>query len=148
MDIIIWLVALAVFLIIEIATLGLTTVWFAIGSLAALILAALNIHLGFQIAVFIVVSIVTLVFTRPIALKYLNAKTTKTNAESLVGKLVPVSQDIENIESRGQVMVNGIEWSARSADDAVQIKKGTIVQIVGISGVKLIVKQQEIKEEQ
>ena len=129
----------AVLLVIEIATLGLTTLWFAIGALAAFIAAVLNLHIGVQTAIFIVVSLVLLIFTRPWALKYLNSRTSRTNADSLVGKKARVTKTIDNIAGEGQVVINGMEWTARSLEDEVKIAEGAVVIINKISGVKLIV---------
>ena len=130
---------MAVLLVIEIATLGLTTLWFAIGALAAFIAAVLNLHIGVQTAIFIVVSLVLLIFTRPWALKYLNSRTSRTNADSLVGKKARVTKTIDNIAGEGQVVINGMEWTARSLEDEVKIAEGAVVIINKISGVKLIV---------
>ena len=141
-----WLGAFGVLLLIEILTLGLTTIWFAVGALAAFLLALVQVPLMIQIVVFIVVSVVMLVFTRPIMTKYLNKKTTKTNAESLVGRKARVLIPINNLKSEGQVMVNGMEWTARSTKDDVTFQKDEMVRIAGISGVKLIV-EKENKEE-
>ena len=114
---IIWLALTAVLLIIEIATLGLTTIWFAAGALFAFFAALLGMNQGIQIGVFVVVSVVLLFFTRPLAVKYLNTKTIKTNTEALVGKTARVIVDINNLKSQGQVVINGLEWTARSSDD-------------------------------
>ena len=141
-----WLGAFGVLLLIEILTLGLTTIWFAVGALAAFLLALVQVPLMIQIVVFIVVSVVMLVFTRPIMTKYLNKKTTKTNAESLVGRKARVLIPINNLKSEGQVMVNGMEWTARSTKDEVTFQKDEMVRIAGISDVKLIV-EKENKEE-
>lgn len=141
-----WLGAFGVLLLIEILTLGLTTIWFAVGALAAFLLTLVNAPLALQIIVFIVVSMVMLIFTRPIMTKYLNKKTTKTNAESLVGRRARVLIPINNLKSEGQVMVNGMEWTARSTKDEVTFQKDEMVHIVGISGVKLIV-EKENKED-
>ena len=141
-----WLGAFGVLLLIEILTLGLTTIWFAVGALAAFLLALVQVPLMIQIVVFIVVSVVMLVFTRPIMTKYLNKKTTKTNAESLVWSKARVLRPINNLKSEGQVMVNGMEWTARSTKDEVTFQKDEMVRIAGISGVKLIV-EKENKEE-
>lgn len=140
---IIWLALTAVLLIIEIATLGLTTIWFAAGALAAFFAALLGMNQGIQIGVFVVVSVVLLFFTRPWAVKYLNTKTIKTNTEALVGKTARVIVDINNLKSQGQVVINGLEWTARSSDDTVVFKTGDAVTIVGIEGVKLIVEGQK-----
>lgn len=141
-----WLGAFGVLLLIEILTLGLTTIWFAVGALAAFLLTLVNAPLALQIIVFVVVSMVMLIFTRPIMTKYLNKKTTKTNAESLVGRRTRVLIPVNNLKSEGQVMVNGMEWTARSTKDEVTFQKDEMVHIVGISGVKLIV-EKENKED-
>ncbi len=140
---IIWLALTAVLLIIEIVTLGLTTIWFAAGALFAFFAALLGMNQGIQIGVFVVVSVVLLFFTRPLAVKYLNTKTIKTNTEALVGKTARVIVDINNLKSQGQVVINGLEWTARSSDDTVVFKIGDAVTIVGIEGVKLIVEGQK-----
>lgn len=140
---IIWLALTAVLLIIEIVTLGLTTIWFAAGALFAFFAALLGMNQGIQIGVFVVVSVVLLFFTRPLAVKYLNTKTIKTNTEALVGKTARVIVDINNLKSQGQVVINGLEWTARSSDDTVVFMIGDAVTIVGIEGVKLIVEGQK-----
>lgn len=140
---IIWLALTAVLLLIEIVTLGLTTIWFAAGALFAFFAALLGMNQSIQIGVFVVVSVVLLFFTRPLAVKYLNTKTIKTNTEALVGKTARVIVDINNLKSQGQVVINGLEWTARSSDDTVVFKIGDAVTIVGIEGVKLIVEGQK-----
>ncbi len=143
--ILIWIILLVAFVVIEVLTMGLTTIWFAGGALAAAIMAALHLPSYVQIATFIVVSIVLIFFTRPIAVRYFNKDRVKTNAESIVGKKAIVTGAIDNIKAQGQVTVSGMEWSARSVSDDVNIAEGTVVTIVAISGVKLIV--EERKEE-
>lgn len=141
-----WLVAFGVLLLIEILTLGLTTIWFAAGALAAFLCAVLNTPLMVQIIVFIGVSAVMLIFTRPIMARHLNAKTTKTNAESLVGGKARVLIPVNNLKAEGQVMVNGMEWTARSTKDEVTFQKDEMARIAGISGVKLMI--EKISEEE
>lgn len=140
---IIWLALMAVLLIIEIMTLGLTTSWFAAGALFAFLTALLGLNQGIQIGVFVVVSVVLLFFTRPWAVKYLNTRTVKTNTEALVGKSARVIADINNLKSEGQVVINGLEWTARSSDDTIIFRTGDVVTVVGIEGVKLIVEGQK-----
>ena len=144
---ILWLVAFGVLLLIEILTLGLTTIWFAAGALAAFLMAVLSLPFMVQIIVFIAVSALLLIFTRPIMTKHLNAKTTKTNAESLVGEKARVLIPVNYLKSEGQVMVNGMEWTARSTKDEVTFAKDEMVKIVGISGVKLIIEKLNKEEE-
>ena len=140
---IIWLALMAVLLIIEIMTLGLTTIWFAAGALFPFLTALLGLNQGIQIGVFVVVSVVLLFFTRPWAVKYLNTRTVKTNTEALVGKSARVIADINNLKSEGQVVINGLEWTARSSDDTIIFRTGDVVTVVGIEGVKLIVEGQK-----
>lgn len=140
---IIWLVLLILFIAIEVATLGLTTIWFAGGSLSAAITAAIGLPVYVQIATFLVISIVLLIFTRPIAVKYFNKDRVKTNAESIVGNQAVVTSLIDNLSATGQVRVNGMEWTARTTDENVKISEGNVVTVVAISGVKLIVEQRK-----
>lgn len=139
---IIWLVIFVVLLGIEIATLGLTTIWFAGGALVAMLVAAIGLPVYVQIPVFLVVSIVLLLFTRPIALKYFNKERIKTNAESLVGQTVIVTEAINNIKGTGKAVINGQEWTARSAEDTVELERDSKAVIAAIEGVKLIIRQQ------
>ena len=141
-----WLISFGILLLIEICTLGLTTIWFAAGALVAFLMAVLNLPLFVQVAAFLAVSILMLVFTRPIMTKHLNAKTTKTNAESLVGGKARVLIPVNNLKSEGQVMVGGMEWSARSTKDEVTFQKDEMVRIAGISGVKLMIESLDKEE--
>lgn len=136
-----WLGALILFIIIEIATTSLTTIWFAGGSLAAFLANVLNAPLWLQIVLFIVVSLVLLIFTRPIMLKAMKSGELKTNVDSLIGKQAKVTENISNIDDTGTAVVNGQEWTARNVVLGEVIEAGEIVEIVEISGVKLIVKK-------
>lgn len=138
---IMWLVALVLCIIIEIATMGLTTIWFAGGALVAAIAAGFNAPFVVQVVLFLVVSILLLYFTRPIAVKYFNKDRVKTNAESLVGKQAIVISEIDNLQGTGQVTVGGMEWMARTTEEGVKIPVGCVVNIVAINGVKLIVEE-------
>ncbi|KAB1434299.1 NfeD family protein [Candidatus Galacturonibacter soehngenii] len=142
-----WLILFVILLIIEIITLGLTTIWFAGGALAAFVASVFNASLGIQIILFFLVSFLLLFLTRPIAMRYLNQNRTKTNAESLIGKIAIVTKDISNIKGEGSVIVNGLEWSARSVYDEVTIAKDALVIIKEISGVKLIVEEKREENE-
>ena len=138
-----WLIAFVVLLVVEIITLGLTTVWFAVGAIAAFLAAYAGISILVQIIVFLVVSIVLLIVTRPIVMKYFNQKRERTNAESLIGQKAIVIETIDSIHGVGRVTVNGMEWSAKT-DESGLIKKDEIVSIKGIQGVKLIVEKEEV----
>lgn len=137
-----WLGVFIVLLIIEIFTLGLTTIWFAGGALIAFIAAEFGLPLPVQIALFFAVSLVLLIFTRPVAVKYFNARRTKTNSDSLVGETALVTMDIDNSLGKGQAIVNGLEWTARAENPDTRIAAGRQVIITSIDGVKLIVKEE------
>ena len=140
---IVWLGLLILFLGLEIATLGITTIWFAAGAIPAMIAAALHAPLWVQIILFLIVSLVLLIFTRPIAVKYFNKDRVKTNAESLVGRTAIVISEIDNLEGIGQVTVSGQEWSARSTEENGKIPVGAVVTVRAINGVKLIVEERK-----
>ena len=142
--VIFWLVLVIIAIAVEVLTLGLTSIWFAGGALVALLLGLFNLPVVLQVAVFVIVSLILLVFTRPIAVKYFNKDRVKTNVESLIGRQAIVISEIDNIQAIGQVTVGGQEWSARSADDKKQFQVGEVVEIVAINGVKLIVKASQI----
>lgn len=135
---IVWVLLMVVFLVVEAATAGLTCIWFAIGSLAALIAALFDAQLWLQIVWFLVISFVTLYFTRPLVKKYVNSRSQPTNADMVIGKEALVTEDIDNVEATGAVSVGGKVWTARSADGG-RIKSGAVVSVLRIEGVKLIV---------
>ena len=143
MNPIIWLVILIVLLVIEVITLGLSTIWFAGGALAAFIAALLGENVAVQVVLFLAVSIILLIFTRPVVMRMLNKHKTATNAESLIGEQAIVTQTINNLMGRGEVFINGLEWMARSQQDNDTIEKDTVVRILRIDGVKLIVERKE-----
>lgn len=134
-----WLIAVAVFLIIEITTLGLTTIWFAGGALIAFLASILGAGYLIQFILFVVVSVILLCFTRPIALRYFNNHRARTNYESIIGQTAKVTSIIDNFNQTGSAIVGGQEWTARAEQDDDIIEPGTQVKIVAIKGVKLIV---------
>ena len=135
---IIWLIVLVVCLVAEIATLGLTSIWFAGGALLAMIIAMIGGPLWLQVLVFLIASIVLLIFTRPIAAKYFNKNREKTNVNSKLGKQAIVTVTIDNLKGEGQIVTEGMEWTARSLDSTV-IEEGSVVTIEKIEGVKAVV---------
>ncbi len=140
----IWLIVFVACIVVEIITMGLTTIWFAGGALFAAVSAALGAPLWLQIALLAVVSLALLFFTRPIAVKYFNKDRVKTNVESLVGKQAIVISEIDNLQGIGQVTVGGREWSARTTVDGIKLPVGSVVMIRAISGVKLMVEKKSI----
>ena len=139
--VIFWLVAMVALIVIELATLGLTTILFACGALAAVIAAALDAPLLLQILMFVVVSFAVLLAVRPIAVKYFNKDRTRTNIESMIGRQAIVVSEIDNMQGVGQVSVNGMDWSARSTINELKISVGRVVVIRAVDGVKLIVEE-------
>ena len=122
-----WVVALVVFLIVEAVTAGLVSIWFVFGSLVALICAALGAAVWLQIFWFVIVSVATLVLTRPLVKRY--------------GRAAVVTERIDNLAATGAVKLDGVVWTARSTDDAVAIETGERVTVRAIEGVKLIVER-------
>ena len=137
----IWLIVFVACIVIGIISMGLTTIWFAGGALIAAVAAALGVPLWIQIVLFVLVSLILLYFTRPIAVKYFNKDRIKTNAESLIGKQAIVISEIDNLQGIGQVTVEGKEWTARTVTDGVTLPTGSVVIIRAISGVKLMVEE-------
>lgn len=137
-----WLALLIIFVVIEIATMGLTTIWFAGGAVAGFIASILGANVIVQGILFLVVSIVLLVFTRPFAARYINKNHVKTNVDSLIGQRAVVTQEIANIKETGEAKLEGKVWMARSEKENTVIPAGTVVTVMGVSGVKLIVKRE------
>ena len=134
-----WAAAIILFGIAEAVTAQLVSIWFLIGAIAALIAAFCGANLIIQIIVFIAVSILALVITRPLVKKYINPKKEHTNADRVIGQVGIVAEDIDNIKATGQVKTDGKIWTARATDNSI-IPSGSEVIIEKIDGVKLIVK--------
>lgn len=139
--IVFWVAALVVFLIVEAVTAGLVSIWFVFGSLVALICAALGAAVWLQIFWFVIVSVVTLVLTRPLVKRYVDSRSVATNADRCIGRTAVVTERIDNLAAAGAVKLDGVVWTARSTDDAVAIESGERVTVRAIEGVKLIVER-------
>lgn len=135
---IVWTVFIIVFAVAEAFTLGLTSIWFALGAIAALLVSLLKLPLYLQIAVFLIATLVMIIYTRPVAQKYLRIGASKTNVSALVGErgIVLKRVDVYNL---GQVKVKGQIWTAKS-ESGEEIDRGEEVEIIAIEGVKLIVR--------
>ena len=133
-----WLIAMVVFLMAEAGTVAMVSLWFAVGSLAALIVSLCAGPVWLQIVVFFVVSAVLLALLRPLAKKYLTPKLTRTNADSVIGEEGYVTRDIDNVNASGTVRLGAMEWTARSSDGSV-IPAGTRIRADRIEGVKVFV---------
>ena len=142
-QVIFWLVVLAICAVVELVTMGLTSVWFAGGALAAALIALVCPYFWVQVVLFIVVSLVLLIFTKPIAVKFFNKGRVKTNAESLIGQRAIVVSEIDNLKGIGEVTVSGLDWSARTEEDGLVIPEKAVVMIKRIEGVKLIVELEQ-----
>lgn len=136
---VVWLIAMVVFLIVEGIVPGLVSIWFAIGSLAALLAAALRAPVWLQVVWFLIVSVAALALTRPLAKKYVNARTQPTNADRILGKDCVVREAINNIQGTGAVAVDGKVWTARMEEDDLTAAVGEVVVARRIEGVKLVV---------
>ena len=137
---IIWLVLLLLFAGAEALSVGLTSVWFAAGALFALIAALLGGQLWVQITLFLAVSVLCLLAVRPLARKHLNSRVEATNADRVIGEQAQVTEDIDNIQGRGAVVIRGIAWTARS-EDGLPVPAGTLVRVLRIEGVKVFVER-------
>lgn len=136
-----WVAALVVFLIVEAVTAGLVSIWFVFGSLVALICAALGAAVWLQIFWFVIVSVATLILTRPLVKRYVDSRSVATNADRSIGRAAVVTERIDNLAATGAVKLDGVVWTARSTDDAVAIETGERVTVRAIEGVKLIVER-------
>lgn len=143
MEAIIWIALIIVFAAVEIATVGLTTIWFAGGAIAALLCDAAGLGIGFQFSVFVVVSLVLLFFTRPWALKYLKPHLVRTNYEGNIGENVCITETVDNIKGTGTAVLKGQEWTARAYEEGKIFEAGTIVKVKEIRGVTLYVAESE-----
>ena len=144
----IWLAFVILFVVAEGMTVGLVSIWFAGGSLVAMLLAMAGAGIGWQILAFLIVSAGLLMATRPLAKKYINSKKEKTNYKSVIGEVAKVTATIDNYNQTGAAFADGKEWTARATEDTVIIKKDTLVKVVAIEGVKLIVEPYKRTEEQ
>ncbi|WP_312353742.1 NfeD family protein [Aminipila sp.] len=135
---VIWVIIAIIFGIIEAVTMGLATIWFCGGAVAAALVAMIGAPVGVQFALFFIVSIVLLYFTRPIAQRKLNVSVEKTNSDALIGKIGFVTESI-NAFSMGQVKIEGKEWTAIAENRELVLDKGAKVTVCRIEGVKLVV---------
>lgn len=138
-----WLIAFVVLTGIEVATMALTTIWFAGGAIVAFVVSLCGAGVEIQLAVFVIVSFLLLFLTRPFAAKYVNSGTVKTNAEGLVGRQARVVVEVNNQMETGQAVIDGQEWTARALRDADVYPEGTTATIKEIRGVKLILGRED-----
>ncbi len=137
----VWVVLMIGFLIIEGVVPGLVSIWFALGALAALISALLGAQVWVQAVWFVVISLLALIATRPLAKKYVNARTHPTNADMLIGQECVVKETIDTLRGTGAVSVGGKVWTARTDSPDIIIEEGSVAVVERIEGVKLIVRK-------
>ena len=135
---ILWVVLAAVFLAVELGTVALVSLWFVIGSLAALVASLLGAAIWLQILIFALVTLSMLLLLRPFLRRYVDAHKVRTNVDAVIGKNCVVTEAIDNLEAHGAVKLGGVVWTARSADDR-DIPVGTVVTVRSVEGVKLMV---------
>jgi len=139
MDTYIWLALMVIFIIVEaVCAIHLVSIWFAAGSLVAAVVSLLHGPVWLQTLLFVVVSGGLLALLWPFTKKYLKPTLSKTNVDSIIGSEGYVTADIDNLTASGQVKLNGMEWTARSANGK-PIPAGTLVKVDHIEGVKAFV---------
>ena len=137
---ILWTVAMIVFVAIECISYQLMSIWMAAGSLAALVAYFLGAEFITQFLIFIAVSIILIIATRPLSKKIINSKSVSTNVDSIPGKVGVAVKEIDNLKNTGTVIIDGMEWSARSVDESI-ILEGETVKVLEVRGVKVIVER-------
>ena len=142
---VIWIVLLVLFLILEAATVQLVSAWFALGAVCALLANLCGVGVIWQIVLFLIVSAICLIATRPLVKKMTATKIQKTNADRCIGAEAVVLEEINNLKSTGLVKAMGNTWTARAEDGSV-IPKDAVVIVRKMDGVKLIVSQQSEKQ--
>ncbi|OJF76152.1 MAG: hypothetical protein BKP49_08360 [Treponema sp. CETP13] len=136
-----WFIVAVLFVIIESFTMGLTTIWFAMGAIVMIFLSFLPIPFVFQAIIFLVLSSLLLIFTRPFALKHFKTGKIRTNADSMIGRFATVTEDITDLK-KGKVIIDNMPWTAELDKTAEgTLKSGTKVIITDIVGATLIVRQ-------
>lgn len=136
-----WLLIIIASIIIEAITVDLVSIWFGLGAICALLGNLLGLPDSVQIAICIIVTVVCLVVTRPIAKQYFKTNTVPTNSDRLIGKHAKVIKEI-NQDSKGEVLVLSSYWAASSYDNS-HIAVGSYCEVLSIEGAHLVVKQLE-----
>ena len=137
----IWLIIMAVMIVVEISAPGLVSIWFAAGALAAYVSALLGASTAIQVMAFVLVSVVLLLLTRPLAKKFINERAAKTNKDTIPGRTAIVTEEVNNLAATGRVTIDGLPWTARAAAEEEIIPVGEEVVVEKIEGVKCIVKR-------
>ena len=139
-NVLIWLIGIIVFIILEAVTYQMVSIWFALGAVGGLIAALLKMQFSVQMTVFIVIAVISLLAFRPLSKRLIKTKDVRTNSDSLIGKEVLITEEVNNLQGNGKGKINGMMWSVRSADDSL-IPENEVVTVEDIKGVRLIVKK-------
>ena len=139
----VWLLAVIVFLAVELSTVTLTSIWFAAGALAAMLVAMFNGNIIVQMIAFLIVALGLLYATKPWSKKFIDTKKVNTNADRAIGEEVRVVERVSNLDQTGKAIVHGMEWTVRTENDNIVIEQGELVRVLRIAGVKLIVERVE-----
>ena len=136
-----WLLLTIIFVVVEMLTVGLTSIWFAAGAFVAMLAAVFRWNSVVQVLLFLVVSIGLLLGTRTWARKFINGRTQKTNADRVIGQVIRITECVNNVEQTGTAVVAGQEWTVRTKNEKEVIAPGEFARVLEISGVKLIVEK-------
>ena len=140
MNILLWTAAIVAFLIIEALTTALVSIWFSVGSLAALIACALGADVYIQLLVFVVFSVISIVILRKLAFK--NGRTnSRINLERIVGNVIIITQTVDNANGGGMAKINDVEWRVISENGEI-INVGERATVTDIDGVKLVARKE------
>lgn len=140
-EILIWAILFIVFVIAETATAQIVSIWFAVGALISLIVSCFTDSIILQIIVFLSVSILSLLLTRPVFKKFIKVKHEKTNIDTFIGKDGILTEDVDNLKGTGRLSIAGLTWNARSIDDKITIPANSVVVIREIKGVTAYVEK-------
>ena len=139
-NVIIWLIGIIVFVVLEAVTYQIVSIWFALGAVGGLVASLAGANFTVQMIIFIALSVIFLICLRPVSRKLLKSKQEKTNVDSMLGKEVLITKEVDNLSGSGQGKVNGVVWTVKSADDSL-IPENDIAVVEKVEGVKLIVKR-------
>lgn len=136
-----WLVLAVVLLIVEALTAGLVSIWLAGGALAAAATGLATDNFFIQLVVFVIVSLILLVLTRPLAHHFLNRKTEATNVEAMIGQKAVITKAVTSLEF-GEARMKGMDWTVALAPGAEELREGDTAVVEAVEGVKLIVRKE------
>lgn len=137
-----WLILFVILILVEISTVNMVSIWFALGALLTAICSLFVESMGIQTAIFVVSSVIFFIATKPLVSKFQKKSIVPTNLDRVIGRIGIVTEEITKLEP-GEVKVDGKRWTATSTK---KVEKGSKVEVLSIDGVKLHVK--EIKEEE